>query len=301
MASGCWLHHHPFSCCYKLLPCWLPQRHLILQPLSSPPSGHLSVSLPPKPPQISPLGYPPKFPPCLDPMTRPLWVLCICLLPPAPTTTITSVSGAGLCVCHNPPSCSMNARTCVVPHSFQVQSQTFLSNFQKRGGESESLNGGTRTRTQLLSPRESEHWLWAPAPSWPLSLPPFPPCTSPKPPELLMHGVGGLAMQVIVHGCNPGAKMADVPKAELSEAEVRGGTTGPHSRPTVASGLWDCGRVHVWGRGGPTWEPSHSDQRLTLCACKERPPAVAQLLGDRPSWLLEGPGWLCPPTGVPGV
>lgn len=95
--------------------------------------------------------------------------------------------------------------------------------------------------------------------------------------------------------------MADVPKAELSEAEVRGGTTGPQNRPTVTSGLWDCGHVHVWGRGGPTWEPSHSDQRLTLCACKERPPAVAQLLGDRPFRLLEGPGWLCLPAGVPGV
>lgn len=48
-------------------------------------------------------------------------------------------------------------------------------------------------------------------------------------------------------------------------------------------GLWPC---HVWGGGGPTWNPSHSAQRL-MCTCKERLPDVAQLLGDFPSCYLE--------------
>lgn len=35
--------------------------------------------------------------------------------------------------------------------------------------------------------------------------------------------------------------------------------------------------------------------RLTLCACMGRLPAVAQLLGDCPSWFLGAGSHLCPP------
>lgn len=41
--------------------------------------------------------------------------------------------------------------------------------------------------------------------------------------------------------------------------------------------------------------------RLTLCACVGRLPAVAQLLGDRPSWFLGAGSHLCPPLGAPGA
>lgn len=82
---------------------------------------------------------------------------------------------------------------------------------------------------------------------------------------------------------------------------------GDHRPPKQAySSSWFVGLaascLGQQGRGPPgSLHTTARGQRLTLPACKERPPAVTQLLGAYPSGFLEDPGWLCPPTEIPGA
>lgn len=88
--------------------------------------------------------------------------------------------------------------------------------------------------------------------------------------------------------------MAEAPKAELPEVEVGGREpqapkAGPLQLPFCETVAMSC---LGWRE---TQDPSHSDQRLMMCACKERLPDVAQLLGDCPSCYLEAQaGCACP-------
>lgn len=78
------------------------------------------------------------------------------------------------------------------------------------------------------------------------------------------------------------------------------GGTGPLQLPILGAVGHGVSGVGGPARSLPAVAPRDT-QRLTLYACSGMLPAVAQLLGDRPSWFPGALGWLYPLTDVPGA
>lgn len=140
-----------------------------------------------------------------------------------------------------------------------------------------------------MSPRESGRWLWSPCPSWALF-------AVPKVPELLLDSVLGQPPTPTTLG----AKTAEASEAESPEAEVGGaGLQVPQASPLQLAVLRAVGRV-MSGAGahpGAFLKRPGGDSCRLMCAYVGGLPAVAQLLGDCPSWFPEARGLAVPSPG----